>query len=118
MVRGASRLGLVSESQPDRPRSDADSNHRGARAWVRQIVAARKKWLTLPTKSCGIDCRSLVTSATMLGAMGRLEGKVGIVTGAGGGIGEASARLMAREGASGVVADINGSAAGRVAGEI
>jgi len=37
--------------------------------------------------------------------MGRLEGKVAIVTGAGSGIGEATARLMAREGASVVVAD-------------
>jgi NAD(P)-dependent dehydrogenase (short-subunit alcohol dehydrogenase family) len=50
--------------------------------------------------------------------MGRLEGKVAIVTGAGSGIGEATARLMAREGASVVVADINGSAAERVAGEL
>ncbi len=50
--------------------------------------------------------------------MGRLEGKVAIVTGAGRGIGAASARLMAREGASVVVADIDGSAAQRVAGEI
>jgi NAD(P)-dependent dehydrogenase (short-subunit alcohol dehydrogenase family) len=50
--------------------------------------------------------------------MGRLEGKVAIVTGAGGGIGAASARVMAREGASVVVADINGSAAERVADEI
>jgi NAD(P)-dependent dehydrogenase (short-subunit alcohol dehydrogenase family) len=50
--------------------------------------------------------------------MGRLEGKVAIVTGAGSGIGAASARMMAREGASVVVADINGSAAERVAGEI
>jgi NAD(P)-dependent dehydrogenase (short-subunit alcohol dehydrogenase family) len=50
--------------------------------------------------------------------MGRLDGKVAIVTGAGGGIGAASARLMAREGASVVVADINRSAAERVAGEI
>jgi NAD(P)-dependent dehydrogenase (short-subunit alcohol dehydrogenase family) len=50
--------------------------------------------------------------------MGRLEGKVAIVTGAGSGIGEATARLMAREGASVVVADIDGAAAERVAGEI
>src|SRR5439155_24746562 len=50
--------------------------------------------------------------------MGRLEGKVAIVTGAGSGIGEATARLMAREGASVVVADIDGSAAERVAGEL
>jgi NAD(P)-dependent dehydrogenase (short-subunit alcohol dehydrogenase family) len=50
--------------------------------------------------------------------MGRLEDKVAIVTGAGSGIGEATARLMAREGASVVVADINAAAAERVAGEL
>src|SRR6266545_4519344 len=43
--------------------------------------------------------------------MERLKGKVAIVTGAGSGIGEATARLMAREGASVVVADIDGVAA-------
>src|ERR671910_2572488 len=50
--------------------------------------------------------------------MGRLDGKVAIVTGAGSGIGEATVRLMSEEGASVVVADINGTAADRVAGEI
>ena len=50
--------------------------------------------------------------------MRRLENKVAIVTGAGSGIGEATARLMAREGASVVVADINGTEAERVAGEL
>src|SRR2546421_2526691 len=50
--------------------------------------------------------------------MGRLEGKVAIVTGAGSGIGEATARLMAHEGAAVVVADINETQARRVAGEI
>lgn len=50
--------------------------------------------------------------------MGRLDGKVAIVTGAGSGIGEASARLMASEGASVVVADISRAEAERVAGEI
>ncbi|MFT3819528.1 MAG: SDR family oxidoreductase [Rubrivivax sp.] len=50
--------------------------------------------------------------------MGRLSGKVAIVTGAGSGIGEASARVMAREGASIVVADIDGTAAKRVAEEL
>src|SRR3954471_22496217 len=50
--------------------------------------------------------------------MGRLEGKVAIVTGAGSGIGEATARLMVHEGASVVVADINRSAAERVVSEL
>ncbi|MGI8923595.1 MAG: SDR family NAD(P)-dependent oxidoreductase [Fimbriimonadales bacterium] len=50
--------------------------------------------------------------------MTRLTSKVAVVTGAGSGIGEATARLMAREGASVVVADIDGQAAERVAGEI
>jgi NAD(P)-dependent dehydrogenase (short-subunit alcohol dehydrogenase family) len=50
--------------------------------------------------------------------MRRLEGKVAIVTGGGSGIGEATARLMAAEGASVVVADIDGAAAERVAGEL
>jgi NAD(P)-dependent dehydrogenase (short-subunit alcohol dehydrogenase family) len=50
--------------------------------------------------------------------IGRLEDKVAIVTGAGSGIGEATARLMAREGASVLVADINGGEAERVAGEL
>ncbi len=48
----------------------------------------------------------------------RLDGKVAIVTGAGSGIGEATARLMAREGASVVVADLNREEAERVAGEL
>src|SRR3954449_3456876 len=50
--------------------------------------------------------------------MGRLEGKVAIVTGAERGVGAATARRMADEGASVVVADINGSAAERVASEL
>ena len=50
--------------------------------------------------------------------MGRLDGKVAIITGAGSGIGEATARLMAREGASVVAADLNRAEAERVAGEL
>ncbi|MDQ2987340.1 MAG: SDR family oxidoreductase [Armatimonadota bacterium] len=50
--------------------------------------------------------------------MGLLSGKVAVVTGAGSGIGEATARLMAQEGASVVVADIDGPAAERVAGDL
>lgn len=50
--------------------------------------------------------------------MARLEGKVAIITGAGSGVGAATARRMADEGASVVVADINGSAAERVASKL
>src|SRR5438046_7562509 len=50
--------------------------------------------------------------------MGRLSGKVAVVTGAGSGIGEATAQLMVHEGASVVLADINGPAAERVASDL
>jgi 3-oxoacyl-[acyl-carrier protein] reductase len=50
--------------------------------------------------------------------MGRFEDKVGIVTGAGGGIGQAYAEALAREGAAVVVADINTDGAERVAAGI
>jgi NAD(P)-dependent dehydrogenase (short-subunit alcohol dehydrogenase family) len=50
--------------------------------------------------------------------MGRLEGKVCLITGAGSGIGEASARLFAREGARVVVSDIDAEAAARTADDI
>jgi NAD(P)-dependent dehydrogenase (short-subunit alcohol dehydrogenase family) len=48
----------------------------------------------------------------------RLDGKVAIVTGAGSGIGEATARLMAGEGALVVVADLNRREAERVSSEL
>jgi NAD(P)-dependent dehydrogenase (short-subunit alcohol dehydrogenase family) len=50
--------------------------------------------------------------------MDRLNGKVAIVTGGGGGIGGATARALAREGASVLVVDINEEAAAAVAGGI
>ncbi len=50
--------------------------------------------------------------------MGRLDGKVAIVTGAGRGTGAATARLFAREGARVAVADIREDAAESVAREI
>jgi NAD(P)-dependent dehydrogenase (short-subunit alcohol dehydrogenase family) len=48
----------------------------------------------------------------------RLAGKVAIVTGGGGGIGGATARALAREGAAVLVVDINDEAAATVAGAI
>jgi NAD(P)-dependent dehydrogenase (short-subunit alcohol dehydrogenase family) len=47
--------------------------------------------------------------------MGRFEGKVAVITGAAGGIGSATARTLAGEGAAVVVADINGAGAAAVA---
>jgi NAD(P)-dependent dehydrogenase (short-subunit alcohol dehydrogenase family) len=47
-----------------------------------------------------------------------VNGKVGIVTGAGSGLGEAGAKRLARDGAKLIVADRNQKSAQRVAGEI
>lgn len=54
----------------------------------------------------------------MAGQAGRLEGKVAIVTGAGGGFGEGIAKLFAQEGARVGVLDLRGDAAGKVAAGI
>lgn len=48
----------------------------------------------------------------------RFEGKVAVVTGAGGGIGEAYAKALAKEGAAVVVAEIDADQGARVASEI
>jgi len=50
--------------------------------------------------------------------MGRLAGKVAIVTAAASGIGRATAKIMAREGAKVVVADVQQDAAAKVCDEI
>lgn len=48
----------------------------------------------------------------------RLDGKVAVITGAGSGIGQASARLFAREGARVVVAGVSAGAAVPVDGRL
>jgi NAD(P)-dependent dehydrogenase (short-subunit alcohol dehydrogenase family) len=50
--------------------------------------------------------------------MGLLDGRVAIVTGAGGGLGRAYSLLLAREGAAVLVNDMNGEAAARVVAEV
>ena len=50
--------------------------------------------------------------------MKRLDGKIAIITGAAAGIGKATARRVAAEGARTVVADLNGAGAKQVADEI
>jgi NAD(P)-dependent dehydrogenase (short-subunit alcohol dehydrogenase family) len=50
--------------------------------------------------------------------LARFTGKVAIITGAGGGIGSATARLLAKEGAQVVLADIDAGAANRVHDQI
>ena len=49
--------------------------------------------------------------------MGRLDGKVAVITGAGGGMGRDAAKLFSDEGASVCVADVDGDAADESAGE-
>ena len=50
--------------------------------------------------------------------MNRLDDKVCVITGAGGGMGADAAQLFTEEGAKVVVADVDGDAAGKVAGDV
>ena len=51
-------------------------------------------------------------------SMGRLDGKVAVITGAASGIGRGSALCLAREGAAVVVVDLNSQGGEQVVGEI
>jgi 3(or 17)beta-hydroxysteroid dehydrogenase len=50
--------------------------------------------------------------------MGKVSGKIALVTGGASGLGEASARLLATEGATVIIADVNRDGGERVAGEL
>jgi NAD(P)-dependent dehydrogenase (short-subunit alcohol dehydrogenase family) len=50
--------------------------------------------------------------------MNRVKHKIAIITGGGSGIGEATAKLLAREGATAVIVDIDDEGGQRIAGEI
>jgi NAD(P)-dependent dehydrogenase (short-subunit alcohol dehydrogenase family) len=80
-------------------------------------------------KMIGLGCFTAVISRNRIMAngiverrsfksMGRVEGKVAIVTGGGSGIGRASCLLLAREGASIAIADIDAKAGKKVVTEI
>ena len=49
--------------------------------------------------------------------MGRLEGKVAVITGAGGGMGREAALVFSEEGAQVCVADVDGDAAEKTAND-
>src|SRR5260370_32418729 len=74
--------------------------------------------LRLLTKHPPAAADSRVEAAPAMEGLMRLKDKVAIVTGAAHGMGEAEARLFAREGAKVMAADILGGQADRVASEI
>jgi len=74
-------------------------------------LAANEQHRSIERSACAAS-----SSSTSLPAVGPLlQGKVALITGAGKGIGEAAARLMAAAGAAVVVADLDGAAASKVA---
>lgn len=72
--------------------------------------AARNAWRSRPVEPVSAEEDHFISKGECIMA-GRLEGKVGITTGAGSGIGRATALAFAREGAKVVVSDINEASA-------
>src|SRR5258708_25849835 len=64
----------------------------------------RRTWMAVTSTAMTADKEGREGVSTM----GLLEGKVALITGAGGGLGEAYAKLFAREGAAVVVNDLGG----------